>query len=88
MSISSQSHDSKKQPHKKKWSVLVNKSYCKGCELCVTFCPTQVLVMSEDFNEHGTHYPIPKNIDRCVGCKMCEYICPDFAIYVVPRQEE
>jgi len=71
-----------------KWRIFINKSYCKGCELCVSFCPRKVLIMSEDYNERGTHYPIPKYIEKCIGCRMCELLCPDFAIYVAPVEKE
>ncbi|MEM1863192.1 MAG: 4Fe-4S dicluster domain-containing protein [Desulfurococcaceae archaeon] len=61
-------------------NVLIDR--CKECRLCVIVCPNKVLVMSEEFNIRGFHYPLPLHMEKCTGCKLCEYSCPDFAIYV------
>ncbi len=53
--------------------IVVN--YCKGCELCVAFCPEEVLVMNKETAE-------VINISRCTKCNICEYLCPDFSISV------
>jgi 2-oxoglutarate ferredoxin oxidoreductase subunit delta len=62
--------------------VLVTKERCKGCELCIEFCPTGVLARSPDFNGKGYHYPIVVNAD-CIHCRLCVTICPEYAIYSV-----
>jgi len=49
--------------------------FCKGCEICVKLCPTQVLGM-EMFTVKVV------DIDRCTICMACELRCPDFAIFV------
>ena len=54
---------------------------CKGCIFCVEYCPKAVLVMSEDFNAKGYHYPIATKQGECVNCNLCEMICPEFAIF-------
>lgn len=57
---------------------------CKGCELCVRYCPKEVLVMSRKLNRKG-YYP-PEVADgkwqECMGCRYCELICPEFSISV------
>ncbi|GBE15158.1 2-oxoglutarate-acceptor oxidoreductase subunit OorD [bacterium BMS3Abin14] len=49
--------------------------YCKGCEICVKFCPASVLEM-KDFKVHTAR------IEDCTECMLCEVRCPDFAIFV------
>ena len=54
---------------------------CKGCGFCVTYCPKDVLVLSENFNKKGYHYPDIVKEGLCVNCGLCANICPEFAIY-------
>ncbi len=63
--------------------VTVIKDRCKGCELCVRYCPRDVLRMSETFNLKGYYYPEPRSEESCVNCHFCELLCPDFAIFSV-----
>ncbi len=56
---------------------------CKECGLCISFCPTGVLVRGNEYNARGYRYVVPENIEKCIGCRICEYICPDMAIFVV-----
>jgi 2-oxoglutarate ferredoxin oxidoreductase subunit delta len=56
--------------------VTVFPNWCKGCDLCVEFCPGGVL-------KHGeSGRVIVANPDQCRGCRWCELHCPDFAIFV------
>lgn len=70
-----------------KGTVHIVTERCKGCELCVTYCPKKILEVSEEFNEKGYHYPLVTSEDQCVNCQVCEDICPEFAIYSVVREE-
>jgi 2-oxoglutarate ferredoxin oxidoreductase subunit delta len=70
-----------------KGTVYVIKSRCKGCGFCIEYCPKQILVASEEFNEKGYHYPEVIDESGCVNCKVCEDICPDFAIFSVTKVE-
>ncbi len=74
----------------KRGVVYLIKDRCKGCKLCIEYCPMGVLKQSEDFNDHGYHYPVlieepPQKI--CIACGFCTLICPDFAIYSEPLEE-
>lgn len=55
---------------------------CKGCELCVAYCPRHVLEMSDVFNAKGYHPPQVLDSQACVACGLCELLCPEFAIFV------
>jgi 2-oxoglutarate ferredoxin oxidoreductase subunit delta len=57
---------------------------CKGCAICVEFCPKAVLALSDIYNAKGYHPPRPVKPEACVDCDLCELLCPEFAIYTVP----
>ena len=65
-----------------KGAVLVNTDRCKGCELCITACPTNVLAMSKQVNAKGYNYAYMENEDVCIGCASCGIVCPDGCITV------
>ena len=56
---------------------------CKGCNICIQFCPQQVLQESGGANVKGYHYPeiVPGKEESCVHCEFCTMICPEFAIF-------
>lgn len=62
---------------------------CKGCKVCVQFCPNDVLQLSQQANEKGYHYPeiIPGKEEACVHCEFCTLVCPEFAIFTLPINE-
>ena len=66
---------------KPKGTVSISPEKCKGCGLCIAFCPTGVLAVSDQFNAKGYHPPYAKNPEACTGCGLCGMFCPDFAIY-------
>jgi len=61
--------------------VIIDVERCKGCGVCVTGCPKDVLAMSKDVNSKGYHYAIKVNAN-CIGCANCAVICPDGVITV------
>ena len=71
------------QPAAVRGAVHIRVERCKGCELCVEYCPTRVLALSSQFNAKGYHYPEVAN-DDCVCCQACSTICPEFAIFATP----
>jgi 2-oxoglutarate ferredoxin oxidoreductase subunit delta len=56
--------------------VRVFQNWCKGCGLCIAFCPYKV------FTEDAEHHPVVAYPDRCTACQWCAIHCPDFAIVV------
>ncbi len=67
---------------KVKGSIVVDLEICKGCELCIVACPTQVIALSPEVNSKGYNYAYPVNPDNCNGCTNCAIVCPDGAITV------
>ena len=62
--------------------VIIHEEKCKGCGLCVEFCPKRILSLSEKLNKKGRHPVEIKNEKECLGCGSCTIICPDLAIEV------
>lgn len=64
-------------------TVVVETNRCKGCELCTSVCPQNVLVMADFFNARG--YKPALLVDpegKCTGCTLCAIICPDAVLTV------
>lgn len=60
--------------------IIIDKKWCKGCELCIKVCPKKVLSLSDKRSERGYLMPKVSDKDACIGCMMCEKICPDLCI--------
>lgn len=56
-------------------SLTVINDWCKGCGICVEFCPKNVLEMKDGKVDI-------KDLESCIQCGQCELRCPDFAIYL------
>ncbi|MEW5957286.1 MAG: 4Fe-4S binding protein [Chloroflexota bacterium] len=69
-----------------KGHIEVDETKCKGCALCITVCPHELLRQTDHFNARG--YRPVRQIDpqeECTGCMLCAMICPD-AVITVFRQ--
>ncbi len=55
-------------------AVSINVRWCKGCGICVAFCPKKALSILND--------KAVCDGDKCIACGMCELYCPDLAISV------
>lgn len=69
-----------------KGRIEVDRERCKGCGLCVHFCPKECIAVSKTINEKG-YYPAQYKPDEkgevcCTGCTICGLVCPDMAIEV------
>jgi 2-oxoglutarate ferredoxin oxidoreductase subunit delta len=64
-----------------KATVTIDEERCKGCSLCIAFCPPNVLQLATNrYNEAG--YPPIELKEGCTGCEMCYRVCPDFVFEV------
>ena len=71
-------------------AVVIDKEACKGCELCVIACPTDVLQLHEQVNSKGYNPAYTVNHAACTGCKICALVCPDmcFKVYQYKPEKE
>jgi 2-oxoglutarate ferredoxin oxidoreductase subunit delta len=63
-------------------NITIDKSCCKGCDICYAVCPKKIFVRSKNRNHYGTNMPDTTNPETCIYCGMCERMCPDGAIDV------
>ena len=70
-----------------KYGVIIDKSRCKGCALCVMACPRNVLRISERYNGKGLHPVEAVREKKCSGCGFCYIMCPDIVIEVIQKHE-
>ena len=54
--------------------LVINKAWCKGCGICVAFCPKQVLGLKKE--------KVAEVAQGCIFCGQCELRCPDYAIHI------
>ena len=62
--------------------ITLLKERCKGCGICVAFCPKKILAL----DTLGKIYV--KDEQSCINCGQCELRCPDYAIYVEKKVEK
>ncbi|MGB9682607.1 MAG: 4Fe-4S dicluster domain-containing protein [bacterium] len=70
---------------KYKYTVIVDTQRCKGCGICLNFCPREVFEFETYLNEGG-HHPVRANSDKCIGCRACVIMCPDIALELVKEE--
>jgi 2-oxoglutarate ferredoxin oxidoreductase subunit delta len=63
--------------------IEVDEDLCKGCNLCIMFCPQRVFEPAEELNKKGVFPPRVIREEKCVKCHLCELICPDFAMAII-----
>jgi 2-oxoglutarate ferredoxin oxidoreductase subunit delta len=64
-------------------TITIDENRCKGCELCTTVCPKNLIQMATRFSLRGYRPAIlADSAGLCTGCLLCAAICPDVAITV------
>ena len=58
-----------------------NARWCKGCGICVEFCPRGVLGLIKQ------KVRILEG-EKCIKCGQCEMRCPDYAIWLAEAEED
>lgn len=73
--------------------ITINQDKCKGCLLCIGFCPKGLISQDTDLNRHGVR-PVKfsrqgrdpalagQDDSTCIGCCLCAIICPECCIEV------
>ena len=70
------SEGSKVRPPRPRGHVTIFGTWCKGCGICIEFCPQGV------FEANGQGRPIVVHPEKCTACHWCDTHCPDMAITV------
>jgi 2-oxoglutarate ferredoxin oxidoreductase subunit delta len=61
--------------------IVIDTERCKGCGLCITVCPKNSIVISQESNQGG-YFPAEAKNAGCTACAQCAVICPEAAIEV------
>jgi len=62
--------------------ININQDRCKGCLLCVSFCPKGLIKKSAKLNKKGLNFVEFDLNGECSGCMQCAVICPDCCIEI------
>lgn len=62
--------------------IKIDREKCKGCELCIHFCPKGCIIADDGYNRKGYRPTTFARREECTGCATCARVCPDIAIEV------
>ncbi|MEJ2040702.1 MAG: ferredoxin family protein [Desulfosarcinaceae bacterium] len=60
----------------------IDEDLCKGCGLCVSVCPKNVLEISTRVSTKGYFPAFQARPEDCIRCAICCTMCPDVAISI------
>jgi len=62
--------------------IEIDQEICKGCQICMAFCPGDVIKLSDKSNASGYSPVVFDDSGKCTGCATCAVVCPEVAIEV------
>jgi 2-oxoglutarate ferredoxin oxidoreductase subunit delta len=65
----------------------IDEERCKGCGLCVTVCPKDVLEIATEVSLKGYFPAYQARPEDCIFCATCCRMCPDVAITITESAE-
>jgi 2-oxoglutarate ferredoxin oxidoreductase subunit delta len=58
--------------------VTFKEDTCKGCGLCVSACPKNIVkLITDKLNKSGYHPAGITDQSQCIACAFCATMCPD-----------
>ncbi|MDR3185735.1 MAG: 4Fe-4S binding protein [Christensenellaceae bacterium] len=64
-------------------SITINTAQCKGCALCISACPKNIIAIGTESNRGGYFSAEVVQPSSCIGCARCAIMCPDCCITVM-----
>ena len=62
--------------------IEIDQEICKGCGLCIHFCPKGSIYITDTLNTIGYQPSAFNSSSDCTGCAICALVCPEVAIKV------
>jgi len=75
--------------------IEVDQELCKGCQICISFCPKDAISASDKLNASKDAISASDKLNasgyltvflndsgQCTGCAICALVCPEVAIEV------
>ena len=63
--------------------ITIKRDACKGCGLCIEFCPRGLIVLDPELNQRGVQPAmVGGEPETCTGCGNCAAMCPEAIIEI------
>ncbi len=67
---------------KKKGKIEIDQEFCKGCGICIHFCPKDSISPADSLNSSGYMPAAFNDNGKCTGCAICALVCAEASIEV------